>query len=130
MQQGIKENLIQGAGFGATLTYKSSDPRVLSQNLDGNYTTSAFEWGWHDILFKLGLFGFGAYILLLFNIIWGNFKKYFHNTLLVSLNLGLIIILFIHIFSPYLNHPLGIGYLLLIFFYKDAFLRDLPETKK
>lgn len=115
----IKENLLLGAGFGKTVTYQTNDPRVLKKAPSGWYTTSAFEWGYLDLLLKLGLFGFLAYLYLLMKIIKSGLiliKKITDQQQLIILSLlvGLIALIFTNIFSPYLNHPLGFGYLLLI----------------
>lgn len=117
--ESIKENPILGKGFGATVTYKSSDPRILEKDPTGMYTTFSFEWGWLDIWLKIGLLGVLIYLYFLFLFIFGNFISYAKNKkdfpiIEISLLLGLIIICCIHFFSPYMNHPLGIGYFILI----------------
>ncbi len=119
----IKKAPIAGQGFGAEVTYKSSDPRVLEKNPDGFYTTYAFEWGWLDIWLKIGFLGFLVYVVLIFiiiyKIIWPiiktvKFNLDARNGFKLSLAVGLMAIAVINFFSPYLNHPLGIGYLLLL----------------
>lgn len=109
----IKSDPIRGQGFGAEVTYRSQDPRVLKDNPDGSYTTSAFEWGWLDIWLKLGIFGLLSYLYLLYKI--GREDWDASNTAMPAgaLAVGLIILAAVHIFTPYLNHPLGIGYLLI-----------------
>jgi len=109
--QKIKTAPILGRGFGATVTYKSNDPRVLAANHEGEYTTYAFEWGWLDIWLKLGILGLLIYLILFSKIIYDglNINSYFS----LSLATGLILILAVSIFSPYANHPLGIGYLII-----------------
>ncbi|MEA1963296.1 MAG: O-antigen ligase family protein [Patescibacteria group bacterium] len=124
----IKKAPIRGQGFGAEVTYKSSDPRVLKKNPDGFYTTYAFEWGWLDIWLKIGFLGFLAYVVLIFiiiyKIIWPiikikRFNFDFKNKFKLALAIGLAAIAIINFFSPYLNHPLGIGYLLLLSVFLD-----------
>lgn len=117
----IKEAPLIGSGFGASVSYISDDPRVREKNPDGKYTTSAFEWGWLDIWIKLGLFGFLAYLFLVFGLIQEAWKsnKYISGpdqALMVSLAIILLSVSAINFFSPYLNHPLGIGLLLMVFF--------------
>jgi hypothetical protein len=110
----IKTAPILGKGFGATVTYKSSDPRVLENNTEGIYTTFAFEWGWLDVWLKLGLIGVLSYLFLLFYIIfWSikNLKKL--NIIQLAFVVGLASISAVSFFSPYMNHPLGIAYLIL-----------------
>jgi O-antigen ligase len=117
---GIKENIFQGKGFGAVITYITSDPRILESSPKGEYTTYAFEWGWLDIWLKLGFLGLLAYLLLIIKIIFDLVKKtsfVFIDYLPLSLGAGLVTIVIVSIFSPYLNHPLGIGYLILTAIY-------------
>ncbi|MBU4360567.1 O-antigen ligase family protein, partial [Patescibacteria group bacterium] len=110
----IADHPIVGSGFGTTVTYKSEDPRV-----QGEFTTYAFEWGYLDIVIKIGLVGLSIYLILLFKLLLKainlikttksyNLKMYF-----VGLILGMVVLLVTHIFSPYINHPLGIGYIIL-----------------
>ncbi|MFA5131163.1 MAG: O-antigen ligase family protein [Patescibacteria group bacterium] len=111
----INKEPFLGQGFGATITYISSDPRVLQNNPSGEYTTYAFEWGYLDLLLKIGLLGTLAYLLLIF-FIFKNALVYGHKNagyLLLGLSSGLIFLAVTHVFTPYLNHPLGIGILLL-----------------
>lgn len=101
----ILKSPILGHGFGKTITYQTSDPRILKSNPTGEYTTYAFELGYLDTLLKIGLLGFAMYLFLIYKI-W-------NKTQVLGLRLGLTALLIINIFSPYLNHPLGIGFLLL-----------------
>jgi len=114
--------ILVGAGFGSTVTYQSTDPRVLERNPSGIYTTYAFEWGYLDLWLKLGLIGLLIYLALLGRVLimgWSILQEKFHqindnkSILVLGLLTGLLILIIIHGFTPYLNHPLGIGYLLL-----------------
>jgi len=108
----IFQRIIIGYGFGKELTYISSDPRILKNHPGGVYTTYAFEWGYLDIWLKIGLLGLIAYLVLIVRIAKDLWQK--KGAPFFGLLLGLIALLVTNIFSPYLNHPLGIGYLLLI----------------
>ncbi len=122
MKGDIYTNILLGRGFGARLEYKSSDPRVLERSADGIYSTYAFEWGWFDICLKLGLFGLASYLLLLFIIIKNLFQSFTSsgNFIYLSLILSLFALIIVNFFTPYLNHPLGIGFLILIvLFFSD-----------
>lgn len=119
LSKALVNHPVVGSGFGSSLTYKTEDPRLLEFFPDGNYTTYAFEWGYLELIFKIGLAGLLAYLLL----IWQIGKKTLANLLastgeekfvLMALMAGLIALLVTHNFSPYLNHPIGIGYLLLL----------------
>ncbi len=112
--QKISSSPALGHGFGTTLTYISSDPRVLEANPEGEYTTYAFEWGWLDIWLKLGIFGLAIYIALIIKIISIGLSESGENQILKNgLAIGLAAVAVVSFFSPYLNHPLGIGYVLL-----------------
>ncbi|MFH1030171.1 MAG: hypothetical protein V1770_02835 [bacterium] len=113
---------ILGSGFGKTVTYKSNDPRVLSSTPTGMYTTYAFEWGYLDIILKIGIAGMLAYLWLIWNVWkegWDRLRaaetRYYLGSMigLIGLMIGFIAILATSIFSPYMNHPLGIGYIML-----------------
>ena len=110
----IVKHPVLGSGFGATVTYKSSDPRAVQVNPGGIFTTYAFEWGYLDIMLKIGLAGLVVYLLLIVKI-WrlGWFLDRSETWLPLGLLLGLAALLITNFFSPYLNHPLGIGYILL-----------------
>jgi len=117
LSQKMVNHPIIGSGFGTTVTYNSLDPRILEHNPSGEYTTYAFEWGYFDMILKIGLFGLIIYLGLLLSIgknLWHLTKASDSQTQILAygLLLGLISIVFVHIFSPYLNHPLGIGYVL------------------
>ncbi|MFH1326218.1 MAG: O-antigen ligase family protein [Candidatus Falkowbacteria bacterium] len=116
----IKQAPILGKGFGAEVTYISDDPRVREVSPDGKYTTYAFEWGWLDIWLKLGFFGMLAYVALLIKIFITGISRIkkselkIQKLLYIALLSGLVMITVTSFFSPYLNHPLGIGYVVLV----------------
>lgn len=95
-----------GYGFGKTATYRSSDPRVVEAT-GGEYTTYAFEWGWHDMAMKIGLLGVFAYLWVLVSLLkrLGPERR--------AWQVAILTLCAIHIFTPYLNHPLGILVLIL-----------------
>lgn len=103
------EHPVVGSGFGRTVTYISNDPRIREVNISGEYTTYAFEWGWIDIWLKTGLLGLIAFIGLLTSLAYQLYKAGKLSDLAVLTSLTVI-----HFFTPYLNHPLGIGVLILV----------------
>jgi len=121
----IFKNPILGSGFGTTVSYKSLDPRNIGESPDDLYTTYAFEWGYLDIWLKIGLVGLTVYLFLIWKIWkqgWGIVKFSISNSqfsmnkrrsLVFGMLVGLMALLVTHIASPYLNHPLGIGYTML-----------------
>jgi len=119
--KGIAKHPILGSGFGTSITYESQDPRVLKNNPDGKYTTTAFELGWLEIWLKIGLIGVLAYLFIIFKIFQLGIKRinYFSDNTIAKYYifgglLGLVVILLTHGISPYLNHPLGIGVVMLM----------------
>ena len=110
----IKEAPLLGKGFGAEITYISKDPRVLESTPSGEYETSAFEWGYLDIWLKIGLLGLLIYLILLLKVILSAFKfSLAKSGLYLGLGLALVFLSIVHFFTPYLNHPLGIGLLII-----------------
>jgi hypothetical protein len=116
----ILQSPIIGSGFGTTVTYRSSDPRVLAQSADGLYTTYAFEWGWLDTWIKIGFFGIGVYLYIILFFIYKIIKKtkvnqfVDNNYLMAGLVISLAAIVILNNFSPYFNHPLGIFFILIL----------------
>lgn len=109
-----------GSGFGSEVTYQSQDPRVLATHPGGWYTTTAFEWGWLDIWLKIGLAGLMVYLYLLWRIgkaLWFKFKSSPPDSagrfIAFGALFGFIALLLTNGVSPYLNHPLGIGLVML-----------------
>ncbi len=109
--EGIKQHPLLGAGFGATITYASHDPRVVATT-GGVYTTYAFEWGWLDHWFKFGLLGIPLMSWIVIRLLLCATRSsrtfWIRGTLMTSL----IALAVIHMFTPYLNHPLGIVWLI------------------
>ncbi|MFH1046737.1 MAG: hypothetical protein V1738_00375 [Patescibacteria group bacterium] len=152
------EHPIFGSGLGTTVTYSTEDARLLADIPDAQYTTFAFEWGYHDLWIKFGLLGLAIYAWLIAAIL----KPYifalkivrmnkneaisltpetgrddgsersqlpatssqlapavtspreFETIIIVGITAGTIAMLATNVFSPYLNHPLGIGLLMVV----------------
>ncbi|MCX6746189.1 MAG: hypothetical protein NTX00_04215, partial [Candidatus Parcubacteria bacterium] len=127
----IKKAPILGTGFGTSLTYKSNDPRIKNeQNPEGWYTTYTFEWGYLDTITEIGILGLLVYLFFIGQIFYlgiisrlslkrndleSNAQEITTRLSLIRIGflIGLIVLLVVNMFSPYLNHPLGIGYLML-----------------
>ena len=114
--EGIKDNPNLGAGFGKLVTYKSYLPdRVTPQNPDGAITNFAFEWGFLDIALKIGIVGLLVYLLFIariFKLGWVNME---YRILNMGMLAALIALMTLNITTPYLNHPLGIGFLIFLY---------------
>lgn len=106
-----------GSGFGTTVTFQTDDPRIRAESPDGWYTTYTFEWGYLDTVTEIGIAGLLIYLCLLGYIAKQLFRA--HRIvdrgvqfLTAGILLGLLVLVLAHATTPYLNHPLGIGYLL------------------
>lgn len=104
-----------GHGFGKVITYATADPRLLAELPDGQIGllhTAAFEWGWHDFWVKMGLFGPLVFLWFLFAVVRTAWRK--EPSIPTVWVVGLVVYIGIaHLFSPWLNHPVGIGLLVL-----------------
>ncbi len=133
----VMQNPIVGSGFGTSITYISDDPRIRSNIPNGEYTTNRFEWGWQDIWLKSGLLGLVAFGWLLFAILRSCLRsiaeKQPNRWLAIGFTAGLIALYIIHIFSPYLNHPIGLAFVLIalpFFNWKTTKLPSLASIKE
>jgi hypothetical protein len=119
----IVKTPIWGQGFGATITYRTADPRIISSSPQGIYTTYALEWGWLDIALKIGMAGLLFYLLFLFKLFHNGFKTKSsaidESIINRALSFSLLALCAVHFFSPYLNHPLGLGFVLLIMVWQN-----------
>jgi O-antigen ligase len=109
-----KNNPILGTGFGTEITYQTEDPRIKNEsNPEGWYTTFTFEWGYLDTITEIGILGLLVYLIFIAQILWRGIKSSSNSLIATGFLIGLIALLVTHAFSPYLNHPLGIGYLMI-----------------
>ena len=125
--ESIKLHPVLGSGFGTSVTYQSLDPRVLKNHPDGKYATTAFELGWLDMWLEIGLLGVAAYAYLLWRILKLGLRQINRHPdraysraegsnacLMLGALAGLVAVALTHGVSPYLNHPLGIGIMMLV----------------
>lgn len=106
---------IMGSGFGEEVTFKTDDPRARAINPDGTWTTYALEWGWLEVWLKMGILGPIAFVYAFYGLVrglWGGLRS---DQAWVSVAfVSAVVMLYVtHVFSPYLNHPLGLGLLML-----------------
>lgn len=112
----IFENPLTGHGFGATVTFVTDDPRVREIHHDGSWTTSSMEWGWLELWIKMGILGPAAFLYAAYELLkrlWA-YRWTDQAWLGFGLMSGFVFIFATHFFSPYLNHPIGLGYLLFL----------------
>lgn len=124
------EHPILGSGFGTTVTYATKDPRALASNPGGLYTTYAFEWGYLDLWLKLGLFGLTCYAIILSFVIVRSIsmtkqamsdRAEFRYGALVVTGFGTMAVALVHALTPYLNHPLGLGWIVVACVINDIY---------
>ncbi len=136
MNEKITESPITGRGFGTTVTYKSEDPRIIAET-GGIYETYRFEWGYQDIWLKMGILGLIAFAWILWSILkagWFTLNAYSQRGLVLTLLAGILALFATHTFSPYLNHPIGIAFILFVLPFLDYSQsqqsESVPKPKK
>lgn len=118
MMTEIGKNPLWGSGFGTPVTFISDDPRIRAMNGTGEWTTYRFEWGYQDIWLKMGIPGLLAFGFYFVTILRAAYRSFAHHDetrwLTMSLGAGIIALFVAHIFSPYLNHPIGLGFMIFV----------------
>jgi hypothetical protein len=114
----IEEHPIFGNGFGQEVEFQTDDPRVRAFSPDGTWRTYALEWGWLELWLKMGILGPLAFLFLFGNLVYG-LRPYVSGRIQpswmgIGFLSGLVAVYAMHIFSPYLNHPLGLGFLIFL----------------
>lgn len=112
----IKNAPVFGSGFGQTVTFTTDDPRIRAVHADGTRTTVSMEWGWLETWLKMGIFGPLGFLFLFVMMVRAaseifQSEKRWVGVWIVS---TLTFLYFTHMFSPYLNHPIGLGTILLL----------------
>lgn len=110
----VRTNPVVGYGFGTTLTYTTKDPKLIAEFGTDQYTTAAFEWGYLEQWFKMGLLGIVAILGLIVHLCRRILRTPDHETR-AWLFSGLVAVAVVHLTSPYLNHPLGLGFLIIAY---------------
>lgn len=113
----IKNTPLSGQGFGTPIVYESVVPEK-----QGFIKVFMYEWGYLDQLVKYGIIGLSVFAWFLV-VIFKTAKRAAKNLtspaqadekyILIGLLIAVIGLLCTHITSPYLNHPLGLGLILL-----------------
>jgi hypothetical protein len=141
MSQAIREHPFIGNGFGASVSFVSDDPRVREMYPDGVWSTSSMEWGWLELWLKMGILGPISFLILfgfLLRQLFG-YLKTDRAWIGIGFISSLIFLYVTNAFSPYLNHPIGLGFLLFVFLFLsyqplnvsiEARIRALPHIQK
>ncbi len=108
----VKSHPLLGNGFGTTVTYRAVDPRRASESAE--VTTDTFELGWLDTWLDIGLVGVLA-LLWWLRRLWKSGMAVARQSAVGAITvLAVAMLAVVHIFTPYLNHPLGLGLLLFL----------------
>ncbi|MGB4588346.1 MAG: hypothetical protein WBI17_03805 [Clostridiaceae bacterium] len=106
------ENIFFGKGYGVRIFFELGEFRSESMIL--------FELFWNQLLVNMGLVGFVSYILLIFEPVLvffrGMLKKRYKGEdviFILSLSIGIFMMCIISTVNPFMNNPIGIGYLVL-----------------
>lgn len=114
----VKSDFIQGSGFGTKVTYQTEDLRYIDMHDTNEYSTYVFEWAYLDTITEIGFLGLVAYLIFLGTVFKRGIELIrsttdtYKKSFVLGLLLGLAALMIVHIFTPYLNHPLGIGILI------------------
>lgn len=122
MMESIYASPILGSGFGKEVTFISDDPRVRAINPNGEWTTYRFEWGYQDIWLKtglLGLFAFSLYAYVMMRATVVTARKHGYKWIVFGLGAGLVMLFVASVFSPFMNHPIGLAFMLFVLPFYD-----------
>lgn len=108
----IGQHPILGSGFGRTVSYITADPRRLAENVQ--VTTTSFELGWLDTWLDLGLLGLIALAWWLWRLVKWSWQGSAHNSGAAITVVIVVALIVVHAFTPYLNHPLGLGLVMVL----------------
>ncbi len=125
MMDGVKESPIIGNGFGQTVTFITDDPRVRAKHPDGAWTTYSMEWSWIELWLKMGIPGPMAFLIVGGFIVSGARRLLTTDHAWIGswMMMTIVFLFATNVFSPYLNHPIGIGTILLLLIFLPNFTR-------
>lgn len=129
----ILDHPIIGHGFGELVVYRTLIPGTDLVEYVSVYLT---EWAYFDLALKLGGIGIAAYAWFAVTLIREGVRRLRERTnderrvRLTAYLAGIGSVLAIHVTTPYLNHPLGIGLLLIasVSFLREDHPEDHPRT--
>jgi len=119
LTKAILKNPILGSGLGTVVTYYSTDPRAVqfTAGQSGEKTTYAFEWGYLDMWLKFGLVGLLLFLGFIIRGLWPAALGFWQQTNTGVIFVMALTLLVINITTPYLNHPLGLGIIMMFLGY-------------
>jgi hypothetical protein len=120
MQHAVLDYPLLGSGFGTPVTYRSKDPRVNTSRAPNGtlYTTTSFELGYHAFALQFGV----PFTLLILGLLWWFLwqgvtmlrLQSSERPIIAGLLCSALALIVLHLTTPYLNHPLGLGMLMLV----------------
>lgn len=124
--QHIQQHPIIGSGFGTTVVIPTFIP---GSDIVRYISVYLFEWTYLDLWVKLGFVGLAALGWLVLSI-WQAIRQYvYFFEIKVWLIASLVGFLIINIATPYLNHPLGIGWLVFTALLASGSMKHDEETR-
>lgn len=106
------EDIFFGKGYGVRIYFELGKFRSDSM--------IQFELFWNQLLLNMGLVGFVSYMLLIFEPVLVFFKGMLKNLykvediiFILTLSIGIFMMCIISSVNPFMNNPIGIGYLVL-----------------
>lgn len=111
----VKTNPILGNGFGQAVTFITDDPRIRAIHPDGSWTTTSMEWGWLELWLKMGILAPLGFLVVFIYVAYASSSLLRSDKAWVGIWVleFMTFLYFTHLFSPYLNHPIGLGLILL-----------------
>ncbi len=103
----ISLNPIVGSGFGGIY-------------MIANTQKIMFEWGWFDMWLTMGAIGVSLYGMFLFFFTDEMSSKLENPLEKTAVRISIFALIIIHFFTPYINHPLGIGWLVMIMIFCES----------
>lgn len=118
-------NFFFGTGYGVKITFNSE---VASREM------IKFELFWVELLVCMGITGFISYVYMIIKTIFNGLKAAklstkSHSIQLKAMITGVIMLCVISSVNPFLNNPIGIGYLIIVMCSINAYYKKLNNTK-
>ncbi len=104
-----------GNGFGTSVTFQS----LVAGTDEVEYIrVYLFEWAYLDLIAKIGCIGFAAMLIWLtrgLSVLWQFFRRSTGDYRLLGIGAfgAVLVLIAANVFTPYLNHPLGLSLLAL-----------------
>lgn len=118
------DNIFLGKGFGISIIFELGDHTQERMIL--------FELFWNQLLMNMGILGAASYLLLIFEpvlrFLRDMFKKRYKTEdviFILSLSVGIFMMCIVSSVNPFMNNPIGIGFLVLVLSTINVFSKKL-----